>query len=472
MKRRTIYAILALIALAAGAFLFYRYWSRRDAPAESVRSAVVQRGPMTVAVTASGRIEPEARLELAFDTPGRVAQVFVQEGDRVDPGEPLARLDTDQLELQVEQARAALASAEAQLAQLLAGPRTREIEEAEANLRAAAAQLSAAEANRDQVASGPAQAEIASARAGVAQARTAKEVAQDAYDRIEEEGTRKEQANYDLYTAKQELAAAEAQLDDLMVGPSADALRAADANVAAAAAQRDASRARLARLRAGSRAEDVAEAEAQVDQARVALASTELSLRKATLHAPFAAVVSQVNLTPGQMSPTRQPAVVLLDSSTFHMTIGVDELNVSRLEEGQPAEVTVEALPQSAFTGTVRSIAPIATAESGVITYDVVIDLAATDARLRADMTATATIVVEELDDVLKIPTWAVRVDPDTGQTFVERRVGDEIERVDVELGARYEGMVQVQSGLSDGEELIRAEDNSVFDLGRRYRIE
>jgi HlyD family secretion protein len=421
---------------------------------------------MTVAVTASGRIEPEARVDLTFETPGRVAEVFVEEGDRVDPGDALARLDTDQLELQVAQAQAALASAEAQLAQLLAGPRAREVEQAEANLRAASAQLSAAEANRDQVASGPTQAEIASARAGVAQADTAKEIAQDAYDRIEEEGTKKEQANYDLYTAKQELAAAEAQLEDLMTGPDEDELRAAQANVAATAAQRDASQAQLDQLLAGSTEEEIAEAEAQVDQARVALALAELSLRTATLRAPSGGVVSEINLTPGEMSPTRQPPIVLLDGSAFHMTIGVDELDVSRLREGQDAEVTIEALPEATVTGTVTSIAPIAATESGVVSYDVVIDLAATDVPLRADMTASATILVAELTDVLKIPTWVVRVDRDTGQTFADRRVGDEIERADVELGARYEGIAQVLSGLSEGDEIVRLEDSTVFDFG------
>jgi HlyD family secretion protein len=148
------------------------------------------------------------------------------------------------------------------------------------------------------------------------------------------------------------------------------------------------------------------------------------------------------------------------------MTIGVDELDVSRLREGQDAEVTIEALPEATVTGTVTSIAPIAATESGVVSYDVVIDLAATDVPLRADMTASATILVAELTDVLKIPTWVVRVDRDTGQTFVDRRVGDEIERVDVELGARYEGIAQVLSDLSEGDEIVRLEDSTVFDFG------
>jgi hypothetical protein len=83
-------------------------------------------------------------------------------------------------------------------------------------------------------------------------------------------------------------------------------------------------------------------------------------------------------------------------------------------------------------------------------------------------MTANVTVVVEELNDVLKIPTWVVRTDRDTGQTYVHRRVGDEVERVDVTLGVRGEGVAQVVSGLSEGDEIVRLEDASPFGFSRQ----
>jgi multidrug efflux pump subunit AcrA (membrane-fusion protein) len=83
-------------------------------------------------------------------------------------------------------------------------------------------------------------------------------------------------------------------------------------------------------------------------------------------------------------------------------------------------------------------------------------------------MTANANVVVEELADVLQIPTWVVRVDQDTGQTYVHRRAGDETERVDVRLGARHEGVAQVISGLSPGDEIVRLEDTAAFEFGPR----
>jgi HlyD family secretion protein len=469
MRRRTIYVILGLLLVAAvGGYFLWRSRSSQEAQETTTRSAVAQRGSLVVAVTVSGKIEPQARVGLTFETPGRVAEVYVEEGDRVAAGEALAQLDIEQLGLQVAQSRAALTSAEAQLAQLQADPRPGEIEQATANLRAAEAQLDAAEASRDQLARGPSDAEVASAEAQVAQAWTAKEVAQDTYDTMEDEGERKEQANYDLYTAKQELAAAEASLEDLLAGARHEEVRAARANVAAAVAQRDAAQAQLDQLLAATTEEEIAEAQAQVDQAQVALELTELSVGNATLRAPSAGLVSKINMTPGEPAPTLEPPIILLDDSAFHMTVGVDEIDVGRLKEGQEVEVSIEALPEATLTGRVRSIAPVATLESGIVTYDAVIDLAPTDAPIRADMTANANVVVEELADVLQIPTWVVRVDQDTGQTYVHRRAGDETERVDVRLGARHEGVAQVISGLSPGDEIVRLEDTAAFEFGPR----
>lgn len=467
MKRRVVYIILGLLVVAAvGGVFVWQSQSKGEAP-EISRSTTVERGDLSVAVSASGKIKPEERVNLAFEAPDRVTEVLVEVADEVKAGDVLARLDTRSLKLQVEQSKAALASAKAQLAQVKAGPRPGEIEQAEANLSAAEANLSAAAANRDQVKGGPTKAQIAAAEAQVAAANTERELAQDAYDDIKEDGTQKEQANYDLYTAKKKLTAAQAELERLLAGADVEELRAANADVWAASAQRDAAQAQLDLVLAGPTEEDIADAEAQVAQAQAALELAELSLERATLEAPFDGVVSEVNIKAGEMAPTGRPAIVLLDPKSFYITISVDEMDVAQLLEGQSAEVVPDAFPETLITGVVESIAPIATLEGGVVAYDVVIALTPTEAPIRTDMTANTTIWVKELTDVLKIPTWIVRVDRDTGQTYVHRRVGQQIERVDVELGVRSEGAVQVLDGLSEGDELVWL-DQPAFDFGSR----
>lgn len=483
---RRVMLLLVLIAVIGAAAAYVFVWHPNQAgevPEQEARSAVVERGDMLVAVSASGRIEPQKSVNLGFQIPGRVAEVRVEVGDQVETGDLLARLDTAQLALQMEQAQAALTSAEARLAQLRAGARREEVAAAEANLRAIEAQVDAASANLAQLYTGASDAQIAAAEADLASALTEQKSAADLYDKVltcftisfygQERkicpalGAPEEQARYNLNAADKSLAAAQARLDETLAGADSDAVRAAQANVAAAEAQRDAAQAQLDLLQAGPTNGQIAAAEAQVAQAQAALALAELSVEKATLYAPFDGVVAAVNVEPGEMSSGGPlPAFTLLDVSKFQVALDVDELDVGLLAPGQAAQVTLDALPDVEIPGHIERVAPAATVSGGVVNYHVIVDLDPTDAPVRADTTANVTIVVNELTDVYMIPTWVVHVDRDTGQTYVNRRVGDEIVRTDVVLGVRHAGVVQVLDGLSEGDEAIWVQDSSVFGFG------
>jgi HlyD family secretion protein len=457
---------------------------------------------MQVAVSASGSIKPVQRVDLALETSGHVSDVPVQVGDSVRTGDLLVSLDTERLELQLEQAEAGLASAEAQLAMLETGAQPAEVEASRANLRAAEAQLDAAEAERDQVGSGAGSADIASAEAEVASALTQQKKAEDWHDATMEcttitrsagdvidlgggrvitltedfektfcplLGVPEEQARAQLQAANEALEAARARLDQTRAGADQDQLSAAEANVAAAAAQRDAAQAQLDLVLEGATSGQVTAAEANVEQAQASLRQAELALEQAMLKAPFDGVVAAVNISVGQQATAGLPVVTLVDPSRFHVTIAVDELDVGQLTKGQTARLSFDALPDTVVTGTVGHIADAAALDGGVVTYDVRIDLAPTDAPIRADMTTSASIVVEEISDTLKIPSWAVYVDRDTRQYYVQRRTGDGIERVDVKLGVRNEGVAQVVDGLSAGDEIVRVPESSQFDFGARF---
>jgi len=484
MKRRILYLILGGLCIAA-LVVAIAWWARgaRMPEQQASRSAVVERGTMLVTVSASGSVEPHSRVDLIFESQGRVEELAVEVEDTVGAGDLLARLDAESLALQVQQARAALASAEAQLAQLQAGPQGEEIAAAEANLRAAEAQVSAATAEYDQLEAGPSNAQLASAEAELASAMAEQRAAEEAHDRTMEcftfklfgeerticpaLGAPEEQARYRLEAADEALDAARISRDELLAGADADLLRAAQANVQGAAAQRDAAQAQLERLLAGPTEEQIAAAEARIEQAQVALELAELSLDKAALHAPFDGVVAEVNVTQGEMTPASVPAITLIDASRFRVSVNVDEIDVGNLRQGQTARVVLDALPEAEISGVVESIAPAATFEGGVVYYEVIIALAPTDVPIRADMTANVTIEVEELTGVLTVPTWAVRVDRSTGQTYVHRRVEGDLERVDVSLGIKHDGVAQVREGLSEGDEILLVQD-SVFDFDDR----
>ena len=503
MKRTMLYVILGAVIVAAMAGAI-GWWLRLVAPPEEeLPSAVVERGMVSVDVSASGSVEPQARVSLAFEVPGRVAEVLVEVGDTVEAGDVLARLDSEQLALQVQQAEAALASAKAQLAQLQAGARPGEVAAADANLRAVQAQVSAAAANRDQLEADASDAQIAAAEADLASAITQQKAAEDMHDMTmtcvtinmhgqEMEicpalGPFEEQARYGLNAADKALAAAQARLDETLAGVDADQVRAAQANVWAAAAQRDAAQAQLDLLMAGASEDQIAATAALVAQAQAALDVAELMLERATLCAPFDGVVAAVNVTEGQMTGGGLPAITLVDDSRFHVEVEVDEIDVAELTEGQPVEVTLDALPDVVLSGTVERIAPAAVrlapmgtgglasmgagglasigtglAAPGAVSYDMTIALDETDAPVRAGMSASVIVMVREVTDVLLIPTWVVRVDRDTGQTYVHRRVGEQTGRVDVELGVRGNGIVQVLSGLEEGDVIVLIQEEMI----------
>ncbi|MGD1996596.1 MAG: hypothetical protein PVH62_07465, partial [Anaerolineae bacterium] len=133
-----------------------------------------------------------------------------------------------------------------------------------------------------------------------------------------------------------------------------------------------------------------------------------------------------------------------------------------------PVEVTVDALPDLLLTGTTERIGPAATLDQGAVSFPVVIALDPTDAPLRAGMSGTAVVMIEELSDQLLIPNWVVRVDQTTGQPYTHRQTSEGTERVDIQLGIRYEGYSQVLGGLEEGDVLILMPEGTGFPFGQR----
>ena len=132
----------------------------------------------------------------------------------------------------------------------------------------------------------------------------------------------------------------------------------------------------------------MASAQAALDQATRTLADREL-------HAPIAGAATDVNLKVGDQIAPGVPVITLADLSRFFVrTDDLTELDVARVAVGQPAVVTVDALPGREFSGTVREIGLQAGDHLGDVVYDVLIELAGSDGLdgLRWGMTAVANI--------------------------------------------------------------------------------
>jgi len=388
MKRALVAGLAIVLVLLAGC-----------GTAEEVTLTPEVEAEFTSVVSVSGEVVPAVWATVSAQSGGTVVEVLVGPGDEVDGGDVLIRLDPTDAQLAVRQAEAGVEAARAQLALLQAGPRPEEIAAAQAQLEAAEAALSQAAARRDQLVAGTTDAEIAAARAQLVAALAEEKAARDALDQLQQAGVHgwmEEEAVLRLQAAEEARVAAEAQLAQVEGGAGAQ-LRAAEAAVWAAAAQRDLAQARLDLLQAGATAEEIAAAEAAVAQAEAALEAARVALARCEVRAPFAGTVGLVHVRAGEQVAPGQPLVTLGDLTTLRVeTTDLDEIDVARVRVGQQAVVTFDALPERVFSGHVTHISSMAEPGAGGVNYTAVIELDELDPAIRWGMTAFVDVEVEE----------------------------------------------------------------------------
>jgi multidrug efflux pump subunit AcrA (membrane-fusion protein) len=394
----------AAIASTSGTDLEWTWSTAAMVPA---REAIVVVEAEEEPVVVEAVIEPVHWSALGFKTGGEVVEVLVEEEDTVAAGDLLIRLDPTHAQLAVEQAEAAVEITQARLVVLQAGPRPGEIAAAEAQLKAAEATLEQAMAQRDRLMAGATAAEIAAAEAQVASALAEQKIA---YDRHEDMmkcfkitfpigakwkicptlGPLEEQTRYGLEAANEGLAAAQAQLDQALAGADANQIRAAQARVASAAAERDAAQAQLDLVLAGATAEEIAVAKAGVAEAEAAVKAARAALTHTEVHAPFAGTVTAVTVEVGNIVGPGQVACVLAVPEQMQArTTDLTELDVGQAVEGRSVTVMVDAVPGQKFTGVLRQAALQAEDFRGQVVYPVTVELTdIADVPLRWGMSA------------------------------------------------------------------------------------
>ncbi|MFZ0545258.1 MAG: efflux RND transporter periplasmic adaptor subunit [Candidatus Promineifilaceae bacterium] len=393
---------------------------------------------------------------------------------------------------------ASVASAQAQLDDLLNGPSEEEVASAQASVDAAEANVWAASAQVNQTNTGASESEIAAAQQQVAVNQQQYQQAVDAHDRTLEcftkpngeqvcplLGTAEEQARANLEVAEANLATAQAQLDALLAGPNQDAVSGAQANVSASVAQQNNAQAQLdllllgssnsqiaqaeaslaqaeanhAALLAGADEEQIAIAQAQVNQAEISLAEAQDNLANATLTAPFDGVITAVNVAEGELASG--VIVEMVDTNSLEVVLSVDEIDVGNLAVGQKAIVTLETWPDTEIDSEVVSIAPYANTgpDSAVVTYEVHLTLGQTDLPIRVGMTANASLITANRENVLLVPNAAINADRANGTYSVNLVTTDAsgsqtVSEVPVTIGLRDSQYTQITDGLQVGDEV------------------
>lgn len=445
--------------------------------------AVVTRGTLIATVNATGAIEPRASSAVAFRTSGNVAEILVQRGERVKSGQVLARLDTTILDLQLEQAEANLVAAEANLAKLKKGPSAEALAAAQANLQAmqeaydalahpSASAIAAAQANYESALAAynrllhPDATELAIAKADLDKAKAALDQAQAAYDRIggasnpfiaqTPQALQLQTATLDYQKAlnafnakfnpseaqlKAALAQVQAARDQLArLEPTEESLAQARARLAQAREQ-------LARLTPS--AEELAQAEANVAAARAARDLARAQLEEAVLLAPLDGTVTVLDLDLGEFVQAGRPVATIADLDHLRIILNIDETDIPRVQIGQPVALELDAFPGQIVSGTVSAIAPAATTVQGVVNYEVEIQVQPGHLAVKPGMTANANIQVARKENVLLVPTRAIRAQGN--KRLVTILENGQPKEVSVTLGLSNDQETEILEGLSEG---------------------
>lgn len=445
--RKLLITLIVLVALGTAAVWSYQNFFQQAEPQQEREEAVIERGTLLAMVNATGTVLPEKQTTLSFKSPGRVDKVWVEEGQFVTENEVLAELETRDLEYAIDQARLALATAQAQLLRLQRPPSDHDV-------AAADAALNSAQASYRKLLEGPSDEEIRVARTNLDQAQAALDQAQAAYDRVSDrpdvamlpQALQLEQATiaYD---------AAKASFELTMREPSQAELAAARSAIVQAEAS-------LARLQAGAQEEDILLSQLQVEQAQLSLEQAQHQLEGSVLTAPHAGTITAVGIKEGELSGG-QPAFVLTDLSQYHVEGTVDEIDIGRVATGQPVTVTLDALPGESLSGQIEEIANTAQMDTGVVSYRVSIHLGPTPAPLRVGMTANVDIVTEERTDILLVPNRFVRIERTTGQTYVEKLIAGAVQSVEIQTGQRDEFYSEVMAGLEEDDIVVLIKESS-----------
>ncbi len=352
-------------------------------------------------VVAEAVIEPARWGELRFDVGGDVVEVTVQEGDVVSEGDLLARLETTEMERAVAQAELALnqtgvrlGQAELKLEQLQEPPDEADIRQAEHAIDQAADALRAAQLDLTAILNSTLFNET------LEDAQELYEDLQHRYDarlKMYESG---EEPDYWLVDqAKERLDDAKLNLDRIQQQGNAQLQGTRNAVNQAQQSQQEAEDA-LARLLEEADPLDVKAAQKEIDAAQLDIETAELSLEEARsnlenaeLAAPFAGIVVEANVDPGDTVSSSGVAFVLATLDQLQaLTVDLTELDVARVTEGQTAIVTVDALPNVEIKGHVVRIGLRAVDYRGDVTYPVYVELDEDMPELRWGMTAMVEI--------------------------------------------------------------------------------
>ena len=460
LQSRSWYLTGAFILIAIALWLLFSVFSTKQV--EYV-TALVERGDIVEIVSVSGVVEAQNTAELAFPVTGIVTELFVTEGDVVEAGDVLATLASARLVAERNDAIAALQKAQADKAELIAGPRGEARTVTDTTVNNAESELARVITEQDELVENARKAMLSASL----EALTA-DSSEDATPPVvsgsyscDQEGTytievfgsgsrsgysyRVSGLESGTYTAFTESAGAfgncglflqfsanqnynlsqwtiivpnqrssqyiaNVNAYELALEQRDNAITAAENNLSLATNE-----ATLAN--AAPRSEEVVRADAAIAQARAKVAVIDAELADRSIVAPFAGIITDTNILPGETAPN-SPVITLLANDEFELEIRIPEIDITKIATQQNTEIIFDAQDDELILGTIDFISPLATEIDGVAYFEAMITFDTPPDWLRAGLNADVNIIVDKRENVLRLPNRFV-TETETGATVL-----------------------------------------------------
>lgn len=252
-----------------------------------------------------GKVEADEKADITSKIPAKVSEITVDVGSVVKKGDPIIKLDTKDIEAQVEQAQAAVTTAKANLIKDQSGARPEQI----------------------------------------AQAQAALDSASKNYDNARNNYDRANQLFQNGAVAKQQLETADGQLKatEALYNSAKEALKI---------------------LNTGDTQESINVLESQVKQAQAALDLANTSLSNGSILSPISGIISAKNINVGELAAAGIPLVSVVNSDTLYVNAYLPASLIGKVKAGQDVVIKVSEIPDKEFQGVISIIDPVIDAKS------------------------------------------------------------------------------------------------------------
>ncbi|QOV23014.1 efflux RND transporter periplasmic adaptor subunit [Anabaenopsis elenkinii] len=361
-QKRPWYLIWLLILLITGGGLVWRWWQNSFA-GKADKGGVGASQPMGVPVKLAtvesttiqdssvigGFLEAPGSVAIKPEIDGRISEILFKEGDRVQQGQVIIRLENQDTQARLRQAKATLDRTQARLAELKAGTRREEIAQAKARLAQAETRLQNAQAGArpQEIAQAQAQIEVAQADLELAQSRARR------YQKLKEEGAisqdQLEGFLREQRSAEARLEEAKRRLEQLRQS------RSADINELAASVELE--KQNLQKLQNGPRPEEIAQARSQVMEAAAQVQVAEVQQQYTNIVAPLTGILGDIPVKVGDFVKQGDELTTVNKNDTLELNLSVPFHQGERLRVGLPVKI-LDAQSQPAASGKISFISP------------------------------------------------------------------------------------------------------------------